>query len=248
MQYRADFVTGIIGVIVMNVVSLGLIGILVSRFTNINGWTLWQIVFLYCLWLLSHSIYSLFFFHIRALEEYLIQGTFDQFLLRPASAFVLFIGREIQYVGVADMTFGAAGLALAYTNLTLRWDAGKWLFLFLAIISGTLIEMTLNLMVACLAFWTGRSRRANSLMMQISVMVQHYPVDIYGTLFRVVVTSLIPVAFMNYYPALLLLGKIDLQNPWHWLSYMSPVVALIMIGLSAGIWNLALSRYSSSGG
>jgi len=248
MQYRADFITGIIGVIVMNVVSLGLISILVTRFTNINGWTLWQMVFLYCLWMLGHSIFSLFFFHIRTLEDYLVQGTFDQFLIRPVSAFILFLGREVQYIGIADLGFGVVGIALAYSNLGLHWGWGKWLFFGLAVLSGSLIEMTLNLMVACVAFWTGRSRRANSLVMQMNVMIQRYPVDIYGTVFRVVVTSLIPVAFMNYYPALMLLDKLDRQNPWWWLSYMSPVVALIMISCSASLWNLALRHYSSSGG
>jgi ABC-2 type transport system permease protein len=248
LQYRVDFLTGIIGVIMLNFVTLGSIGILASRFTTINGWTLWQLVFLYCLWLMGHSFFSQFFYHIRTLEDYLVQGTFDQFLIRPASVFVLFLGREVQYTGVADLGFAITGSLLAYSNLGLAWDWGKWLFFGLAIISGTLIEMTLNLMVSCLAFWTGRSRRATSLTMQISAMIQQYPVDIYGSVFRVIVTGLIPVAFMNYYPALLLLNKIDHQNPWWWLSYMSPVVALLMIGLSASLWNFALHHYSSSGG
>ena len=93
MQYRADFITGVISVVVLNVVNLGLIAILVSRFTHLNGWNIWEMVFLYSLWLLGHSIFSFFFWHIRTLEDYLVQGTFDQFLIRPASAFILFLGR-----------------------------------------------------------------------------------------------------------------------------------------------------------
>ncbi len=100
----------------------------------------------------------------------------------------------------------------------------------LAILSGTLIETTLGLLVACVAFWAGRSRRVNNLVMQINTMVQHYPVDIYSYTFRAVVTGLIPVAFMNYYPALMLLGKLDRLGTWWWLSYLSPLVALVMIG------------------
>ena len=66
-------------------------------------------------------------------------------------------------------------------------------------------------------------------------------------LFRVIVTGLIPVAFMNYYPALILLGKID-QNNASWLGYLSPMVALILVGITSIAWHLALRRYSSSGG
>lgn len=248
LQYRADFITGFTGVILMNIVILGTIGILVSRFSDINGWTLWEVVFLYCLWILGHSIFSLFFFHIRSLEDYLVQGTFDQFLIRPASALVLFLGREVQYIGFADMGFGIGGVVMAYSNLGLKWAWPQWTFFFMAIISGTVIEMTLNLMIACIAFWTGRSRRANGLLMRLGVMIQQYPLDIYGTVFRVVVTGLIPVAFMNYYPSLVLLGKLHTNNPVWWLSYMSPLVALIMVALAANLWKLALNHYSSSGG
>ena len=247
MQYRADFITGVIGVIVLNVVNVGLISILINRFTHLNGWNVWEMVFLYCLWLLGHSLYSLFLWHIRTLEDYLVQGTFDQFLLRPVSPFILFLGREVQYMGIADMAFAVTGLSLAYTNLDLDWNWVKWIFFGMAAISGALIETTIALIIACLAFWTGRSRRANSLIMQVNVMVQHYPVDIFGYVFRVVVTGLIPVAFMNYYPALMLLDKIDPDNAWAWLGYMSPVVALLLVGLTAGVWKLALRRYASSG-
>jgi ABC-2 type transport system permease protein len=249
MQYRADFITGIIGVIIHNLVSLGLIGILVSRFENLAGWTVWELVFLYCLWLLGHSLYSLFFWHIRTLEDYLIQGTFDQYLLRPVSPFIQFLGREIQYYGFADVVFGVGGLALAFTNLQLEWGLVKWLFFVAAILSGTLIELTIALLFACLAFWTGRSRRASGIVMQINVMVQQYPIDIFGSPFRAIVTGLIPVAFMNYYPALMLLDKFDRVGPGaEWLGYISPLVALLLVGVVAVVWRLALRRYASAGG
>lgn len=248
LQYRADFLTGVIGVIVMNTVTVALISIMVSRFGHLNGWTMWEMVFLYCLWLLGHSLYSFFFWHIRALEDYLVEGTFDQFLMRPASPFIMFLGREVQYLGVADVIFAASGVSLAYRNLNLQWNGTQWLFFGLAIIAGTLIETTLALMIACLSFWTGRSRRASNLLMRLNVMVQYYPVDIFGYAFRVIVTGLIPVAFMNYYPALMLLNKLGPSSPWGWLSYMSPVVALTLVIISSGIWHLALRRYSSSGG
>lgn len=248
LQYRADFFTGMVGVIALNVVNLSLIGILISRFQHLNGWTLWEMVFLYCLWILGHSIYSLFFWHIRTLEDFLVQGTFDQFLMRPASPFVMFLGREVQYMGVADATFGIAGLSLAYRNLQLQWSGVEWFMFGAAILAGTAIETTLVLMIACLSFWTGRSRRAGNIINTINMMVQHYPVDMFGYAFRVIVTGFIPVAFMNYYPALMLLGKLDPRSPWGWLGYMSPFVAVILVMLASGVWHLAIRRYSSSGG
>jgi ABC-2 type transport system permease protein len=247
LQYRADFIMGIFNVIALNAANLGTISLLVYRFVHLNGWGIWELVFLYCLWLLGHSIYSLFFWHFWELEEYLVQGTFDQFLLRPASPFVQFLGREVQYIGFADVLVAVTGLGLAYVNLGLQWEVATWLFFFLVVISGTVIETTLVLMMACISFWTGRSSMGIELIMHFNMLVQFYPVDIFGAWFRVVVTGLIPVAFMNYYPALILLGKLDRSSAW-WLGYLSPIVALVLVGITSGVWHLALRRYSSAGG
>jgi ABC-2 type transport system permease protein len=247
MQYRADFLTGAVGVIVWNAASLGLIGILIHQFGHLNGWTIWELVFLYSLWNLGHSLFSLLFWHIHTLEDYLIEGTFDWFLIRPLSPLLQLFGREVHYMGLADMLIGVTGVGLAYTALGLRWESGQWAFFFLAVASGALIEMALTLMVACIAFWTGRSRAGFFVVMQFNGLVEQYPVDIFGGWFRVVVTGLIPVAFMNYYPALTLLDKIDPRDAWAWLGYASPLVALALAGLASIVWRLALRQYASSG-
>jgi ABC-2 type transport system permease protein len=167
--------------------------------------------------------------------------------LRPASVFIQYIGREVQYIGFADMFVALVGLGVAYFKLDLHWSLGLWLFIPLVVISGTVIEMTINLMVACISFWTGRSSIALDMVMEFNVLVQHYPIDIFTTWFRIVVTGLIPVAFMNYYPALILLGKIEKTNA-PWIGFLSPVVALLLAGLTSIVWKFAMRRYSSSGG
>lgn len=247
MQYRADFISGIISVILLNAVNLGLIGILVSRFVHLNGWNIWDIVFLYSLWMLSHSIYSLFFWHFNTLEEYLIKGNFDQFLTRPVSPLIQFLGREIQYMGIGDILVGISGLSLAYMNLNLNWSIIEWSFLIIIVLSGTTIETSISWILSCLSFWTGRSQTAFFVITRLNLMVQQYPIDIFGQWFRILVTGFIPIAFINYYPSLYLLGKDNNSGNWHWLSFISPVVALIFIFLATFIWHMALNKYTSSG-
>ena len=247
MQYRANFIAGLLGVIVWNIVNLGLMSILITRFTSLKDWTLWELVFLYCLWILEHSLYSVFFSHIRQLEEYLIEGAFDQFLLRPASPLIQLLGRELQYIETADIVIGVTGLSLAYVQLDLHWDIWKWGFFSVAVISGAIIVWAIDLLIACSAFWSGRSRGTFIIASPFYQLVNQYPVDIFGNAFRILVTSFLPVAFMNYYPSLFLLDKLDRAGSAWWLSYMSPVVALILIGIASIVWRLALKHYTSSG-
>ena len=247
MQYRADFIVGILGLLFWNVVNLGLIGVLVTQFTNLKDWTLWELVFLYSLWILAHGLYSMFFSHISQLENYLIEGSFDQFLLRPGSPLVQLLGRAFQHTEIADALIGLAGISLAYTQLDLHWVGWKWGFCLIAVISGAAIEFAIDTLVACTGFWTGRSRGTSFIVNQFYGLVHQYPVDIFGNAFRVIVTGLIPVAFMNYYPALVLLDKVNYASPGWVLSYMSPLVALLLVGILSVVWRLGLNRYSSSG-
>lgn len=152
MQYRADFITGIVSILILNAVSLGLIGILVSRFVHLNGWGIWELVFLYSLWMLSHSIYSLLFWYLNTMEEYIAQATFDQFLHRPFSPLVQFLGREIQYMGIGDILVGVAAIYLSFTKLDLQWGLSEWAFFIVAVLSGTIIEMAISWIIACFSF------------------------------------------------------------------------------------------------
>lgn len=247
MQYRANFIVGILGLVFWNMINFGLIGVMVTQFSNLNNWTLWELMFLYCLWILGHSIYSLFFSQSTQMEDYLIEGTFDQFLIRPASPLIQVLGRELQYIEIADTLIGLTGISLAYTQLDLQWGVWLWSFFLVAVISGAVIELAMNLLIACSAFWTGRSRGSFMIANQFYGLVHQYPIDIFGKAFRVFVTGLLPVAFMNYYPALLLLGKQSQLGSAGWLSYMSPLVALLLVGVVLIVWTRALRRYSSSG-
>jgi len=247
LQYRGDFFAGIVSVIILNSVSLGLISILVRKFNNLNGWSIWELFFLYSLWVLGHSLYSLFFWHFNTMEEYIIQGTFDQFLIRPISPMLQFLGREIQYMGIGDVIVGIVGLTLAYINLDLSWGIEKWILLILFIFSGTLIETSISWIIASCAFWTGRSLAAFSLFLRLNVLIQQYPIEIFGKWFRVAVTSVIPIAFINYYPSLLLLDKKQSLGKLSFLTMSSPLVSLVLFGLAILVWRKAIKSYTSSG-
>ncbi|MBN2982521.1 MULTISPECIES: ABC transporter permease [Cohnella] len=243
LQYRSDFLAGIAGIVIFNAVNIGLIGIIVTRFVHLNGWSVWELLFLYSLWILGHSLYSLFFWHFNSMETYLLKGTFDQFLIRPVSPLLQLLGREVQYLGAGDAAVGIAGLSIAYAKLDLDWSVFDWLYFGLAVVSGTGIEVAVFWTIASLAFWTKRSLTATSVIWRLNSLVQQYPVDIFGSWFRVFVTGFVPVAFMNYYPSLVLLGK----DGDAFIPYLSPVVALISLLVASRIWRLGVNRYASSG-
>ena len=55
------------------------------------------------------------------------------------------------------------------------------------------------------------------------------------------------MAFLNYYPARWLLGKIQPGDPGYALSFLSPLVALILLAVAGWVWKKGITRYTGTG-
>ena len=246
LEYRSDFLVGMVGIIILNAANLSLTWVMVSRFRVLAGWQFWEIVMLYGMWLLSHSVYAMFFWHLTTLEDDILHGRFDQYLIRPCSPLLQFLGREVNYMGAGDVVFATAAFSLAYRNLGLDWAAGRWAFFVVAVLSGTVIETCIAWIIGTLSFWIGRSRSVFWLSMNFNMLNQNYPIDVFGRGFRIFVTGFLPIAFMNYYPLTQLLGKPNALGVAG-LGFLSPGVAAILLALGSLVWRKGLAGYTSSG-
>ena len=246
LQYRSDFLVGMVGVFVLTGVNIALIGILLSRFTSLGGWTFWEIVLLYGMWLICHCLNSMFFFHISSLEDAIVQGTLDQYLIRPVSPLLQFLGREFNYVGVADLLFGITAFIVAYTHLNLHWGVLAWSYAVVAIAFGAVIEICIILLISSTSFWTGRSRALLNVILQVSHLTPQYPMEIFGYGVRVFITAFVPFAFMNYYPLTVLLGKPNALGIW-WVPFIAPLVAGVLVSLTSVVWRRGVRAYTSAG-
>jgi len=70
---------------------------------------------------------------------------------------------------------------------------------------------------------------------------------IYEAWMRSVFTFVIPMAFINYYPALYLLGKPDPTGMPAWLPFIAPLVALLVFAVAVRVWRVGVQHYQSTG-
>jgi ABC-2 type transport system permease protein len=78
-------------------------------------------------------------------------------------------------------------------------------------------------------------------------MTRQYPLEMFGRGFRMLVTGLVPFAFLNYYPARWLLGKTVPGDGSYWLSFLSPLVTAVVLGIASVVWQRGIKRYNSTG-
>ncbi|MGV9295799.1 ABC transporter permease [Amycolatopsis sp. NPDC003676] len=244
--YRADTWLLSVGIVLLNVIDLLLLGVLLRTFVSLGGWTIWDVVFLYSMFLTALGVQCLFTSHLAALETMVQDGTLDQMLVRPVPVLVQVLGQKVNFKDVTHILLGAFGVVLAADRLGLPWSAARIAYLVLAVLGGAAVLAGVTLALCSLAFWTMRSNVFLSGTHELQEIVQHYPAHIFGSWFLRLISTLLPFAFVNYYPSRLLLHHDDGLPGWL-LVIGPPVAATAVVVLSLKVWKAGLARYEGTG-
>lgn len=244
-EYRGNFLVSLIGVVLLNGANIVQILVIGDKFGKLGSWKPGELMLLYGFFLLTWSLQSVFFSKISKIEELVTSGEFDSYFLKPVSPFLQLISGDIRYTGLCDTFLGillcVSGTSLL--DLTFNLISVFWCIIF--IVSGGVIVVCIRLMISCSSFFITKTNALSSFFTQVYLITQKYPISIFNISFRFVVTFILPVAYINYYPVSFLLGKTDVSP---YLCMSSPIVALGFVIISSTIWKIALRHYDSSGG
>ena len=110
---------------------------------------------------------------------------------------------------------------------------------FFSIIGASIIG-AINTIFSISSFWTYRSNEVIWSFYRTYTFTQ-YPIDIYNGFIKLLITAILPFAFVAYYPTMSYLG----MNSY--MLYLSPVVAIVLWFIAIKVWNFALNKYRSTG-
>src|SRR5579883_2310093 len=102
LEYRANFVMWFVFTIVYHGVALGALYVTMRQFPSMNGWSFREMFFLYALWMGGHELHNVLFFNIVTVPEFVREGRFDRFLVRPLDTLfqVLTVPQQISPDGI----------------------------------------------------------------------------------------------------------------------------------------------------
>lgn len=246
LQYRFGVATRVVGLVLVYAGQIINLKLLLSRYPDINGWGFGSIILLFGLAILSWAVVLVTFFHFRNLEEFVVTGQFDGFMTRPFSPFLQFMAVRVPVFAVAQLIFSAVIFAWATSLAAFEWTWGKALFLIPAIIGGWLIQGAACVVVGTFAFWTTRSSALYHTIVRPAREMTWYPIDIYPVLLQVVFSTVLPLAFVNYFPAHYLLDRSPLGLPG-WLPFAAPAVGVLSIWGAYKFWLWGMDRYQGAG-
>lgn len=246
MQYRVNFYTMIVSMILTYGGQFISLYWLTERFEHVNGWRLEEIVLLYALAILAWGFCVSFFFSLHAFEEQIRDGTFDRALLRPMNPLLHVLGSQSPIGGLGQFAFSILAFlfAIRATGITMTW--WKLVYLLLSAMGGGLILGAALIAVATLAFWTTRTFTFYWSIVFPARQLINYPVSIYHRALQLVLTAGVPFAFVNYFPAHVLLDRAH-ELPFPWLAWLTPVVGVATIGVAYLFWQYGSRFYTGTG-
>jgi len=249
MQYRVSFLLDALSTAVVSGVSFLTIALILQRFEGIGGWRLWEVAFLYGSVETGFGIMDLVFsgFDPPLFGRQVRMGTFDQMLLKPANILIQVLGSEFLIRRIGRILQGALVLGLALANLDIAWTLGKAVYLPLVIGGMVLFFGGLFVVGSTITFWTVDSIEAINVLTYGGTEMMTYPMQIYPDWLRQFFTYIVPGIFMNYLPALYILGKLDPLGLPAMTKYISPLVGAAVFAISLAFWKYGLKHYQSTG-
>jgi ABC-2 type transport system permease protein len=247
LEYRANFVMWFVFTIVYHGVALGALFVTMRQFPSMNGWSFREMFFLYALWMAGHELHNTLFFTVVSVPDYVREGRFDRFLVRPLDTLfqVLTVPAQIVPDG---LVLGIATLAAATAVAGVRIDWVFIVFVPLIVAGGALIDLGISLAVATCSFWFIRVDTLRWVVLSLEQDFTRYPISIYTRGVRIVLAFVLPFAFMNYFPATYFLQKTDIAlqlNPA--IGLLTPAIGLAWLGASYAFWLVGLRHYQGTG-
>jgi len=247
-EHGFGFYMDFVGFALNHVVSYFVIWALMSRFETINGWNMYEVMLMYTLNMLTYAIAAVFFFfQMTDVEEDVHMGSFDSLLVKPINPFVHMIIRAFGHFFLGDIVIAAGMLVFCFHKLGLSLDFVSAISFVAVLLGGVLVQAAFIVISGSACFWLVRSRSLMNMVLFGVRSLVDYPVSIYGTALRGVLTFVIPYAFVNFYPAQIILNRGDDALFASWLPYATPAVGLLLFWIGYRVWSAGLNRYQGTG-
>jgi ABC-2 type transport system permease protein len=247
LQYKVSFALLVIGSALNLLVDLGEILVFFRFIRSLAGWSLPEVALLYGFSSSSFAIAEALAMGFDQFHRSVVQGTFDRTLVRPLGAFFQTFASDVGVRRVGRVAQGLLVLGIAVAWLGVDWTPDKVAMLVVTLASGTAIFFSFFVIGAASSFWTVQANEVVNIFTHGGSFITAYPADVLTSWLRRFVTFVVPLAFINYYPTLYILGRPDPLGLPDWARLLSPVAAIAMALAARAVWSLGVRRYQSTG-
>ncbi len=243
MQSKVDFIIGLLGYLLLQSCGIISLALIFNQIPKLNGWDFNQLLFIYGFAQIPRGIDHLLTDNVWMISfRMVIRGEFDRYLLRPMNPFFQLISDKFQPDALGELMMGFLLIGLSIQKGIVEVTPLNVLLFVISIGAGALIYTDIKLFFASLAFWVKNSGGILQLAYNMSDFAK-YPVSIYSKPIQLILSTIVPFAFVAFYPAsYFLTGEAALK-----LIGVEVLIALAGWGIAYATFNKGISIYESAG-
>jgi len=245
MAYPASFWMLTVSGFVMTGLDFAAILVIFGRVDTLGGFTLHEVAFLYAGTGLGIAFGDFAVGRVERLGAMIRLGRLDTMMTKPVPLLVQVLADEFALRRLARIA--QAGLVFAWAAVWVEWTPSRAAVAAAMLVSSSLIFSGLFVSLATLQFWTADAAETASAFTYGGNALTQYPLTIYPSEVVKVLTFVVPIAFVNWYPSLYVLGRPDPFGLPSQLQYAAPVVAALVLALTALVWRTGVRHYRSTG-
>ncbi|MDD4296117.1 MAG: ABC-2 family transporter protein [Ruminiclostridium sp.] len=241
MAYRADFMFSSLMSFVSEMFIPLITFFIYEMGSSFPGWGFYEVLLLQGIFMLSNGVARLTFFGIvSSTLGHVREGTYDLLLIKPRSTLFLSIANVFSPDSIGTIFAAVYIIRLSLDKLV--WPGAlSWIKFIVLFLFSLMVLFSFSLFMAGSMFkWVGNSRIYE--IFDSITSFGNYPATIFSKFFRILISNVIPIALLGFFPASALLGKeIDGALP-------AALVCIIFLALGFCFWRFMLSKYTSAGG
>ncbi len=247
LQYPASFVMQTLGSLLITGIEFLAIAALFTRFGALEGWKLGEMAVFYGMITIAFASCDTITKGFDSMDSLVKRGELDRILLRPRGTILQILEYDFTLRRIGRFSQGFAVLLYGFLTVPVHFTVGRVIVLSAAFLGSTFVFISLMLIRAALAFRTTETLELMNTMTYGGVQTAQYPISIFPVGLRRFFTFIVPLACVNYFPILFVLGKPDPLGSPAWLLALSPAGGFLFLIAGVAVWRAGIMRYTSTG-
>lgn len=242
MQHKSSFVMTVLGQLATSFSAVMVVMFLFQRFGTVKGFTLEQVLICYAVMLMAFSLAECFARGFDTFPRLMANGQFDRMMVRPRNEIFQVLASTVEFSRIGRLIQSIAVLIYAVPNCGVIWTPDRVLLLIFMILGGAALFSALFWVYAGLSFFSTEGLEFMNVFTDGGRDHGAYPLAIYGREVLTFYTFVVPLACVQYYPLMYLLGRWD--SPW---LMLCPLAGFAFAIPAYILWRAGVRHYRSTG-
>lgn len=240
MANRYDFLIYIFCDLIIQVLGVVFFWSVFSHIPDLKGWSYEQVLLIFGISQLSFGLFGLLFNGMHDFGNILYSGRFDSILVRPFHPlFQMLVGG---FGDLGGLVTGVGIIAFVVSKGVIVFNFVNIILLIFFICNAAVLYLFMYAMIAGTSFFIPNSSSIFMSLLGSLIPFGRYPINIYPPLLKVVLTFLIPMGYVGFYPA-----AFFMDSTYNSYVFLQPLLVVIFGSLTIGMWKAGVSRYKSTG-